>query len=122
MFEPVPVVDVVERPRRDVRGVPVVASRFGSAEFAERFGASSADVLAAMTAAGDDIASQAAPIALDLDGVGLVRRQVPVAMRNPFSPDETVNAICTVKVTAGVPVTKRGLHLSRIGHAVAESV
>jgi GTP cyclohydrolase FolE2 len=103
-------------------GVPRVTARESAAEFHELFAASPRQVLQAMEEAGDDVAAQEPSIRARIDGVGLTRHHVPVMMRSPFDAGATVTAVCRVRISCGVPSNRRGLHLSRIGHAMAESV
>ena len=90
--------------------------------FEDLLGAPAADVLASMDAAGDDVPNQAPAHPVALDAVGVRRRDVVISIEDPFGGDDAINAICRVDVSASVPATRRGVHLSRIGHLVAESV
>jgi GTP cyclohydrolase FolE2 len=90
--------------------------------FQDLLGATAVDVLASMDAAGDDVPNQTPRDDIELDGVGIRRRDVIVSIEDPFGGSGRVNAICTVDIAASVPGTRRGVHLSRIGQAVAESV
>lgn len=90
--------------------------------FDDLFGVPAAGVLVSMDAAGDDVPGQAAAHALALDGVGVRRRDLVVALEDPFGGPEIVNAVCTIRIAATVPATRRGIHLSRIGQSVAETV
>lgn len=49
-----------------------------------------------------------------------MRRHVVVPVSDPFGSKEDVTASCTVSIKAAVPATHRGVHVSRIGHVVAE--
>jgi GTP cyclohydrolase FolE2 len=90
--------------------------------FEDLFGAPAAAVLASMDAAGDDVPSRPPRQALDIEAVGLRRRDVLLTIADPFETVDTIQAICTVDVAARVPRTHRGVHMSRIGHAIAETV
>jgi GTP cyclohydrolase FolE2 len=89
--------------------------------FRDLFGAAPADVLASMDAAGDDIPNAAPACPIRIEQVGLRRTGIVVGIDDPFGGESPVHAVCTLHVAAGVPVTRRGVHMSRIGHAVAES-
>lgn len=101
-------------PLRCVRRAP-------AAPFDEVFGVRAADVLASMDAAGDDVVNQPPGCGIEIGAVGLRRRDVVVAIRDPFGSPADVSAVCTLDVAAGVPRDRRGIHLSRIGQIVAES-
>jgi GTP cyclohydrolase FolE2 len=90
------------------------------AGFQDAFGVPAADVIAAMDRAGDDVPNQPPAHAVAIDGVGLRRHGLPVRIGDPFGSDADVMAICAVRVTAGVPESHRGIHVSRIGHVLAD--
>lgn len=96
--------------------------RRASRAFHDLLGTPSLDVLASMDAAGDDVPNQTPGHRVELDAVGIRRRDVIVSVEDPFGGDGAVNAICRVDIAASVPATHRGVHLSRIGQIVAESV
>src|SRR5436190_9405062 len=83
--------------------------------FQELFGTSPVDVLASMDRAGDDIPNATPSVALDIDAVGVRRRDIVATITDPFGSSNEVSAVCTVYVTASVPRTRRGIHMSRIG-------
>jgi GTP cyclohydrolase FolE2 len=88
--------------------------------FEDTFGVPAADVIAAMDRAGDDVPNQPPAHAVAIEGVGLRRHGLPVRISDPFGSDADVMAVCTVRVTAGVPGSHRGIHVSRIGHVLAD--
>lgn len=90
------------------------------AGFEDTFGVPAAEVIAAMDRAGDDVPNQSPAHAVAIEGVGLRRHGLPVRLRDPFGSDADVMAVCTVRVTAGVPGSHRGIHVSRIGHVLAD--
>jgi GTP cyclohydrolase FolE2 len=90
--------------------------------FREMLGAAAADVLAAMDDAGDDVPCQVPREAIDLDGVGIRRHDVIISIEDPFGGQGSVNAVCSLDIAAAVPRIRRGVHLSRLGQIVAESV
>lgn len=79
-------------------------------------------VIAAMDLAGDDIASGSAAILVDIDAVGIQRKDITIAIRDPFGSGTDARAVCTIDLAAKVPAANRGLHLSRIGDVMARSV
>jgi GTP cyclohydrolase FolE2 len=95
----------------EAQGVPM---------FERVIGADSALTLAAMDAAGDDVANARPAVPIRIGEVGMRRRDVLVTVRDPFDERRDVQAVCTVDLAASVPVTHRGLHLSRIGDELAK--
>ena len=90
--------------------------------FDATFGAAQSDVLGAMDAAGDDIPYQRPEIGLALPGVGLVRDHVPLRLRDPFGSGHELTLDVSLQLGTEVPADKRGIHTSRIGSLLAESV
>jgi GTP cyclohydrolase FolE2 len=90
-----------------------------NAGFHELLGVPATAVLASMDAADDDVPTHAPAVAARIDAVGMTRHDVLVTIRDPFGSGGPVHAICTLRLTAAVPATRRGLHLSRIGSIVA---
>lgn len=88
-------------------------------DFEATFGRSAKDALASMNAAGDDIPRQVPrhPIAAR---VGLSRRSVPVTLANPFGQPSLIHLACSVDVHVGLQADQRGIHVSRIGHVLAQ--
>jgi GTP cyclohydrolase I/GTP cyclohydrolase-4 len=101
--------------------IPVRLARHQRATetFDALFGASAADVLGAMDAAGDDIPNRTPDVALAIDRVGVRWDDVPIAIADPFGGVEDVPAVCRVDVGARVPARRRGVHLSRIAQVAA---
>lgn len=79
-----------------------------------------ADVIAAMDRAGDDVPNERPAHAVAIESVGLCRRALLVRIGDPFGSDADVMAVCNVRVAAGVPGSRRGIHVSRIGHVLAD--
>jgi GTP cyclohydrolase FolE2 len=102
-----------------VFGVPTLPSSVPSLE--DVLGSAPAPVLEAMEAAGEDVPSTAAPVPIDIQAVGMRRRDVVIAVSDPLGSGRDVSAVCTVDLSARVPATHRGLHLSRFGDVVARS-
>jgi GTP cyclohydrolase FolE2 len=100
---------------------PVARYQRTARSFEDLMGAPAGDVLDSMDRAGDDVPNQRPVHALGLTGVGLRRRAVIVRIRDPFESSDEVPAVCTITVSAAVPATHRGIHASRIGHAIAET-
>ena len=90
--------------------------------FDKTFGVAESQVLGAMDAAGDDIPYQKPEVGLALPGVGLVRDHVPVRLRDPFGSGREVTLPVSLQMLTEVPADKRGIHTSRIGSLLAESV
>lgn len=73
--------------------------------FHDLLGVPALDVLASMDAAGDDVPNQTPTHRVELDAVGVRRRDVIVSVEDPFGGGEAVNAICSVNIAASVPAT-----------------
>lgn len=91
------------------------------APFAETFGVEAAGVLDAMSRADDDPANQAPPVAVDIDAVGVVRHHVPVRIAHPLDPTCRATVQCTVDMGTALPSSHRGIHVSRLGDALARA-
>jgi GTP cyclohydrolase-4 len=89
-------------------------------DFQATFGRSAEDTLAGMKAAGDDVPDQPPVHALAVARVGLTRTSVPIVIANPFGTPGTVHVACNVDAHVGLPPDRRGIHVSRIGHVLAE--
>jgi GTP cyclohydrolase FolE2 len=85
------------------------------------FKAPVARVLAVMNEAGEDLVDATPRVAIDLRGVGYRRAHVPVSMQDPFGSGALVTAMCNVTVECAVPRGRRGVHVSRLGDAIARS-
>ena len=89
-------------------------------DFQATFGRSAEDALAGMSEAGDDVPDQAPIHPQALARVGLTRTSVPIVIADPFGTPATVQLACTVDAHVELPPDKRGIHVSRIGHVLAE--
>ena len=89
--------------------------------FADLMGAPASRVLASMDEAGDDVPVQRPAHMLHVDSVALKRRAVVVRIGDPFESLDEVSAVCTLDVAVGVPAARRGIHVSRIGHVIADT-
>lgn len=89
--------------------------------FQDLFGVPAADVLTSMDRAGDDVPSGRPFHELDIDAVGMQMRSVVIGIQDPFGSARDVHVVCTVRVSATVPGSRRGVHASRIGDVIAES-
>jgi GTP cyclohydrolase FolE2 len=85
------------------------------------FGVSADHVLGSMERAGDDVPGQHPAHELRIEGVALRRRDILVRIQDPFESLDEVTAVCTLQIAAGVPAERRGIHASRIGHAIAKA-
>lgn len=79
-------------------------------------------VIQAMDAAGDDVPYQKPEVPLSLPGVGMVREHVPLRIRDPFGSEAAVVVPSTLQLLTEVPEDKRGIHTSRIGSLLADSL
>lgn len=89
-------------------------------DFRATFGRSAQDALASMNEAGDDVPNQAPLHPLAVARVGMTRTSVPIVIANPFGAAGTVHLACSVDAHVRLPPDRRGIHVSRIGHALAE--
>src|SRR5688572_15317310 len=89
------------------------------AGFEEVFGRSERATIAAMDAAGDDVADQLPRHPIALRRMGVERRAIPVTIADPFDRERSAQLSCSVSAWAGVEAGRRGIHVSRIGDALA---
>ena len=108
--------------RRELTRVTLPRHARSGSSFRELFDVPAADVLASMDRAGDDVPSGLPEYLLAIDAVGLERRDVVVTIADPFGACGDVTAVCDVNVAAHVPASRRGVHVSRMGQVIAESV
>lgn len=88
--------------------------------FEQVFGRSQQATLAAMDAAGDDVPDQAPRLALPLRRMGVQRSAIPVTIADPFDRRRTTQLSCSVSAHASLEAGRRGIHVSRIGDALAQ--
>jgi GTP cyclohydrolase FolE2 len=101
---------------------PLPTYRRGTDRFTALFQAPAGRVVAAMDQAEDDVVNQPPRLAIELDGVGYTRARIPVRVHDPFGSGMVTTASCTVSIRCGVDGTRRGLHMSRLGDALARSI
>jgi GTP cyclohydrolase-4 len=89
-------------------------------DFHGTFGRSAEDTLASMDAAGDDVPNQSPRHRLAVARVGMTRSSIPLVVADPFGGPGTVHLSCTVDMHAGLASERRGIHVSRLGHVLAE--
>ncbi len=75
-----------------------------------------------MDASHDDVANQAPRHAIRIDRMGVHRQQIPVWIRSPFQPRESLRIDCSIVALADVAANRRGIHLSRIGNEIALAI
>lgn len=87
--------------------------------FEDDFAVEPGKVIVAMNGAGSDVATQEPRISIQIPSVRIQRRGVPVLSKSPFGTWQ--NTVLPVDVTISLPVasTTRGIHVSRIGDALA---
>lgn len=93
-----------------------------STPFEETFGVGLTEVLTAIDRAGDDPVAGAPRVPIGLGSVGYRRSGILVGIDDPFGSGSPVHCIADVKIGTAVPASRRGLHMSRIGDALAQSV
>jgi GTP cyclohydrolase FolE2 len=93
-----------------------------ASRFDDVFGAPAAAVLRSMDAAGDDLVQREPLWPIALSEVGCRRDRLIVHVQDPFESGQMVPAICSVSIGTAVPATRRGVHMSRIGDALADAV
>jgi GTP cyclohydrolase FolE2 len=106
-------------PQHPLREVLPTHARPAS-DFQATFGRPADDTLAAMNEAGDDVPNQAPRHALAVARVGMTRTAIPIVIANPFGAPGTVHLACDVAAHVGLPPRRRGIHVSRLGHVLAE--
>lgn len=89
--------------------------------FKAAFGSAAAQVIEAMDQAEDDIPEQSPQYAIALPSVGVQRHSVPVRIRDTFGTQQVTTLACDISLTTAIPAHKRGIHMSRIGHLLADS-
>jgi GTP cyclohydrolase IV len=89
-------------------------------DFLATFGRSAEDTLASMNEAGDDVPNQSPRHQLAVARVGMTRTSIPLVVANPFGAPGTVHVACTVDTHVGLAPDRRGIHVSRLGHVLAE--
>ena len=87
--------------------------------FEEIFGRSAYTMIAAMDAAGDDVADQVPHHPIALRRMGVDRRAIPVTIADPFDSERSAQLSCAVSVSTGLEAGRRGIHVSRIGDVLA---
>jgi GTP cyclohydrolase FolE2 len=102
--------------------IPLPTYRRRAEPFPTLFGAPAHAVVTAMNEAGDDVASQAPRVAIGLAHVGATRTGVPLRLADPFGSAGLVTSSCRITIDCHVPPDRRGLHMSRLGDALARSV
>jgi GTP cyclohydrolase FolE2 len=101
-------------------GISRGVSERTSDRFEATFGASTADVLSSMAAAGDDLVQRAPAYPIAIGDVGC-RRDLIVRCADPLGGASIVSAVCRVTIGTAVPATRRGVHMSRLGDALARA-
>jgi GTP cyclohydrolase-4 len=107
---------VPPRPLREVLPKHIRPAR----DFAATFGQSADATLASMNAAGDDVPNQSPVHPLALARVGMTRTSIPLVIANPFGTPGTVQVACDIDACVALPPDRRGIHVSRLGHLLAE--
>jgi len=90
--------------------------------FYEKFNIQPGDVIQKMDSAGDDIPHQIPSFPIRISRAGVMRKNIPVTIKNPFDKDTLSRIICEVNLMTGIPDSKRGIHMSRINNLVAQSI
>jgi GTP cyclohydrolase FolE2 len=90
--------------------------------FEDTFGVGLPKVLTAISDADDDPVAGEPRVGIDLRSVGYTRGGILIQIDDPFGSGRAVQCIATVRIGSTVPATRRGLHMSRIGDALARSV
>jgi GTP cyclohydrolase FolE2 len=87
--------------------------------FKETLGREARETIAAMDAAGDDIASQLSEIDLKIDRVGCTHLKTYFTLKDPLNNTNSINLYAKVQISIEVPETMRGIHVSRLSDSVA---
>ena len=90
--------------------------------FEDKFNIHPRDVIQKMDSAGDDIPCLIPSFPIRIPKAGVIRKNIPVTIRNPFDNDNFTQISCDINLMTGIPHLKRGIHMSRIGDLVAQSI
>jgi GTP cyclohydrolase FolE2 len=90
--------------------------------FSTLFGVPAERALTAMNEADDDVVSHRPRVPVGLRSVGYTQRAVPVRVTDPFGSGAVTTAICRIAIGCPVPASRRGVHMSRLGDALARSI
>lgn len=101
--------------------MPFPYNRHPQPRFEELFPRSAEDAIRAMDEAGDDIPYQKPRWPLAIESAGVERERVPVRIADPLRPGSECALSCKLKVATRVPPDKRGLHMSRLNHLIADA-
>lgn len=89
--------------------------------FEDAFAVPASSVIRSMDDARDDVVEHAPGRGLALRA-GCVRERILVHIDDPFGSSLVVPCVCTVHIESTVPRDRRGLHMSRVGDALARLV
>ena len=108
---------------RDRRSTPaperLVRHERARKSFRETFGRTDEAVIAEMDREGDDIPNQSPAVPVLLQRIGVTREAIPVTIVDPFDPSGRAQIACTVEAHAELDPGRRGIHISRVGDALA---
>jgi len=90
--------------------------------FEEKFDVHPGDVIKRMDSSGDDIPHQTPSFPISISKAGVIRKNIPVIIKNPFDKDTFTQIACDINLMTAIPRLKRGIHISRISNLVAQSV
>lgn len=92
--------------------------------FENEMGVSPKKVIQPMDNDGDDIPYQNPEHMIRLPRVGLIRKHIPVRIINPFdeAQKEIIPLLADVVLETEVPASRRGIHMSRTGDIIAQTV
>ncbi len=85
------------------------------------FGTQATEVLQSVSRAGADLVNGAPRLPIRLDRVGYRQSTVPIVIDDPLGRGRST-AMASVTIATEVPPDRRGIHMSRIGACVAESL
>jgi GTP cyclohydrolase-4 len=72
-----------------------------------------------MDRGGHDIPNQSPETPLRLRQIGVKRAAIPVTLADPFGGEGLVQLSCAVEASVGLEMSRRGIHVSRIGDLLA---
>lgn len=101
--------------------MPFPYDRHPQLRFEDLFPRDAEATIRAMDAAGDDIPYQKPRWSLPIESAGVERERVPVRIADPFRAGGESSLSCKLKVATRVPPDKRGLHMSRLNHLIADA-
>ena len=88
--------------------------------FVDVFGVTPAQLIREMDNSAADVASQRPKYETKLAKVGVQRHSIPVDLLDPLDKTKTHQISCNIRISVSLEAMLRGIHVSRMGNAIAE--